>query len=57
MIAFEWKGTVSPLTPGASSSSAPPLEIQLKTIFSLKLSCLGVGVTFARNTMKKPHVR
>jgi hypothetical protein len=57
MIAFEWKGTVSPLTPGASSSSAPLLEIRLKTIFSLRLSCLGVGVTFARNTMKKPHVR
>jgi hypothetical protein len=57
MIAFERKGTVSPLTPGASSSSAPPLEIRLKIIFSLKLSCLEVGVTFARNTTRKPHVR
>jgi hypothetical protein len=26
MIAYEWKGTISPLTPGASSSSAPPFR-------------------------------
>jgi hypothetical protein len=57
MIAYERKGNVSPLTPGASSSFAPPLEIQMKIIFSLKLSCLAIGVTFARNTMRKPHVR
>ena len=35
----------------------PPLGIQLKIIFSLKLFFLEVGVTFARNTMRKPHVR
>jgi hypothetical protein len=39
MIAFEWKGTVSPLTPRASSSSAPPFtnlvekQFQPKAIF------------------------
>jgi hypothetical protein len=33
----------------------PPLGIQLKIIFSLNLSCLGVGVTFARNTTRKPR--
>jgi hypothetical protein len=26
MIAFEWKGTISPLTPLASSSSTPPFR-------------------------------
>jgi hypothetical protein len=26
MIAFEWKATVSPLTPGALSSSTPPFK-------------------------------
>jgi hypothetical protein len=35
----------------------PPLEIQMKTIFSLNLLCLVVGVTFVRNTMRKEHVR
>jgi hypothetical protein len=57
LLVYERKGNVSPLTPRALSSSTPPLEIELKIIFILKLSYLEVGVTFARNTMRKPHVR
>jgi hypothetical protein len=33
------------------------LEIWSKIIFSPRLSCLGFGATFARNTMKKLGVR
>jgi hypothetical protein len=36
MIAFEWKGTVSPLTPGASSSSAPPFRNLVENNFQPK---------------------
>jgi hypothetical protein len=57
MISFEWKGVVSPLTPGASSSSTAPFRNMVENYFSLNLSCLEVGVTFVKNTMKKPHVR
>ena len=33
MIAFDRKGTVSPLTPGASSSSAPPFRSPIENNF------------------------
>jgi hypothetical protein len=57
MIAYERKG-MSPLSPlELHPLLHPPLEIRLKIIFSLKLSCLEVGVTSARNTTRKPHVR
>jgi hypothetical protein len=36
MIAFEWKGTVSPLTPGASSSSSPPFRGLVENNFQPK---------------------
>jgi hypothetical protein len=36
MIAFERKGTVSPLTPGASSSSAPPFRNPVENNFQPK---------------------
>jgi hypothetical protein len=36
MIAFEWKGTVNPLTPGASSSSAPPFRSPVENNFQPK---------------------
>jgi hypothetical protein len=36
MIAFEWKGTVSPLTPRASSSSAPPFRSPVENNFQPK---------------------
>jgi hypothetical protein len=56
-IAFEKKGIVSPLIVGASSSSAPPFRNLVEKKFSLRLSCLGVGVNFVKITTKKPHVR
>jgi hypothetical protein len=36
MIAFERKGTISPLTPGASSSSAPPFRNLVENNFQSK---------------------
>jgi hypothetical protein len=36
MILFEWKGTVSPLTPGASSSSAPHFRNPVENNFQPK---------------------
>jgi hypothetical protein len=36
MIAFEWKGTVSPLIPRASSSSAPPFRNPVENNFQPK---------------------
>jgi hypothetical protein len=36
MIAFEWKSTVSPLTLGASSSSAPPFRNLVENNFQPK---------------------
>jgi hypothetical protein len=36
MISFEWKGVVSPLTPGASSSSAPPFRNPVENNFQPK---------------------
>jgi hypothetical protein len=36
MIAFEQKGTISPLTPGASSSSAPPFRSPVENNFQPK---------------------
>jgi hypothetical protein len=36
MIAFEWKGTVSPITPEASSSSAPPFRNPVENNFQPK---------------------
>jgi hypothetical protein len=36
MITFEWKGNVSPITPGASSSSAPPLRSPIENNFQPK---------------------
>jgi hypothetical protein len=36
MISFELKGIVSPLTPGASSSSAPPFRSHVENIFQPK---------------------
>jgi hypothetical protein len=56
MIMYERK-EMSPLSPlELHPLLQPPLEIQMKIIFSLKLSRLRVGVTFARNTTRKPHV-
>ena len=36
MIEFEWKGTISPLTPGASSSYAPPFRSLVENNFQPK---------------------
>ena len=36
MITYEWKETVSPLTPGASSSSAPPFRNPVENNFQTK---------------------
>jgi hypothetical protein len=36
MISFEWKGNVNPLTPGASSSSAPPFRSSVENNFHPK---------------------
>jgi hypothetical protein len=36
MIAYERKGNVSPLTPGASSSSAPPFRNPIENNFQTK---------------------
>jgi hypothetical protein len=36
MITFEWKGIVSPLTPRASSSSAPPFRNLVENNFQSK---------------------
>jgi hypothetical protein len=36
MIVYEQKGTVSPLTPGASSSSAPPFRNPIENNFQPK---------------------
>jgi hypothetical protein len=57
MIAFEGKGVVSLSPVELHPLLHPLLEIRLKTIFNLRLSCLKVGINFAKNTTKKPRVR
>jgi hypothetical protein len=57
MIAYERKGNVPSLTPGASSSSSPYFRNPNKKTFIPKSSCLAVGVTFVRNITRKVLVR